>query len=270
MLKQPLIAVAVLCFKTAPLSHGFGILPSLPISSLPIRTSSHFRRDSSSTRPPFVLGLSEEESPPSDAEESVDASSSESTQTVKEHGVSVVKSLFQRIDDGGQKLKPMALNAKEKATSESSKKSVMYTIKSCMLFSLFIVYRAYRGFFVILPAVFREVYRKMDNAVESPFVDDEDLPQDLNAKTGKVRIRTAVTTSVLASVVTASYVIGGALRVLGKFLKTATSTSKVATSFEAAADEVVINEEKITRMTKREKDMGDETINGEGLNDLAP
>jgi len=63
-----------------------------------------------------------------------------------------------------------------------------------------------------------------------------------------MRLRTRITISVLSSVLTLSYVISGGLRVLGKFIRTFTSTTSVESSLEAAADEVVKNEDKLRKM----------------------
>mmetsp|Transcript_23125 Transcript_23125/g.32275 ORF Transcript_23125/g.32275 Transcript_23125/m.32275 type:complete len:239 (+) Transcript_23125:87-803(+) len=185
-------------------------------------------------------------------------------------------------------LKPMALEAREKASETTSSqddknngklKSIMYTAQSCILFTLFMTYRAYRGFFVLLPAVFREVYAKLElvTVETNPFDDDEDddlftakpletvnsdkSTQNVAEDTKpKRRLRTTVTTSILAGVVTMSYVVGGALRVLTKFIKTFmnsrntkygnqkenTPQHSVSVSFEAAADEMLMNEDKIS------------------------
>jgi len=206
------------------------------------------------------------------------------------NGPGLSESLFRKIDEVGEMLKPMALEAREKASEASSSqddnnngklKSIMYTAQSCILFTLFMTYRAYRGFFVLLPAVFREVYAKLELVTmeTNPFdeEDDDDLfaakpletvnddksTQDVAVAEDtkpKRRLRTTVTTSILAGVVTMSYVVGGALRVLTKFIKTFmnsrnnkngnqkgnTPQHSVSVSFEAAADEMLVNEDKIS------------------------
>lgn len=86
---------------------------------------------------------------------------------------------------------------------------------------LYIIYRGYRGFFVILPAVFREVYQQLE---ESDLVMDAYGDEDATEKNGggevgekkPLRLRTRITTSILSSILTMSYVVSGALRVLGK------------------------------------------------------
>jgi hypothetical protein len=154
-------------------------------------------------------------------------------------------------------------------------KKFRYRLQACGLFSLFILYRAYRGFFVILPAIFREVYKTMEKTVDSPFTDNDDIvslnmngEQDVNPKTGKLRLRTTVVVSILAGIVTLSYTVTGALRVLGKFLRTFTKTNSASSSFLAAADEMESNENKIMKLTDKKKNNmvnGDATTTMDGL-----
>lgn len=175
------------------------------------------------------------------------------------------RTLLQTLDEAGQSLKPRAVKASARASLVEKKgEKILYVLETCGLYSLFILYRAYRGFFVLLPAVFREVYSRMSTTVDSPF-ESTDLDnsgggyrQDIDPETGKLRWRTRFTVSLLAMIVTASYVVGGALRVLAKFVRTITQTSSVSGSFAAAADEQESNEDKIMRMANKRK-----TINGE-------
>ena len=99
---------------------------------------------------------------------------------------------------------------------------------------LYIFYRGYRGFFVILPAVFREVYRQLDESdlVMDAYGDDDEKEEDekehaLTADAGQqvspqqqqqppARWRTRITISVLSMVLTSSYVFSGAFRVIGE------------------------------------------------------
>lgn len=188
-------------------------------------------------------------------------------------GVNVGNSSFLRaVDEFGMSLKPRALQAYEKsltfnanATSVSSTpessvvngrvESLLYRAKSNIMWMLYIGYRGYRGFFVILPAVFREVYRQLE---ESDLVldayEDEDAQNgadDSSEADQPMRMRTRLTISVLSMILTASYVVSGLIRVLGMFVKTFTRTTSVESSLEAAADEVVSNEELLRRQTER-------------------
>jgi hypothetical protein len=191
----------------------------------------------------------------------------------EEEGRKPSSSLFVAIDDAGLSLKPRAEQAISRlALAESKGRKLRYLLQTCLLYTAFIVYRAYRGFFVILPAVFRSVYVRLERAVEAaPFEDSssasssaaaslDDDSDDINPETGKVRWRTRVTVSVLASIVTASYVLGGAARVLGRFVSSLAETSSVPESFQAAAAQQEVNESKILRRLS----VGDEGDKGMG------
>lgn len=171
------------------------------------------------------------------------------------------RSLLATIDDAGLSLKPRAETAIAKlALAETRGRKVKFLVQTCLLYTGFILYRAYRGFFVILPAVFRKVYQTLERAVDSAPFDNGDVPStsvsrksdndendDINPETGKVRWRTRVTVSILASIVTASYVVGGAIRVASRFTRNLLSTSNVSESLQAAAEEQEENETKIMR-----------------------
>jgi hypothetical protein len=166
------------------------------------------------------------------------------------------RSLLKLVDEAGQGLKPKAVKANAKAMlTDARGQKLIYVLQSCLLFSLFIVYRAYRGIFVILPAVFRQVYQKMENIVDRPFDDDSSVSAPKEPST----LRTRITVSLVAGVVTISYVVAGAVGVLFKFIRTMTATSDVSGSFAAAADEQEQNEDKISRLTRNES----KAINGE-------
>jgi hypothetical protein len=212
------------------------------------------------------------------AEEKSSSSSSSKKSGLSTKLTKSSKSVFRKIDEYGIALKPKAMEAKEKITTmKKPSKKFRYRLQACGLFSLFILYRAYRGFFVILPAIFREVYKTMEKTVDSPFTDDVDDPvsvamngekQDVNPKTGKLRLRTSVVVSLLAGIVTLSYTVTGALRVLGQFLRTVTKTSSASSSFLAAADEMEANESKIMKLTDKKKNNivnGDTTTTLDGL-----
>jgi hypothetical protein len=53
--------------------------------------------------------------------------------------------------------------------------------------------------------------------------------------------------SILSTVVTISYLIGGTIRIVGKFFRTIGTTSSVAESFGAAAKEACDHEDRIKR-----------------------
>lgn len=174
--------------------------------------------------------------------------------------------IWNKIDAAGQSLKPKAVRSNSKlALAETKSQRLKYILQTCVFYTLFIIYRAYRGFFVILPAVFREVYKKLQTAVDNPYDEENGVltattkDDDTNPQSGKVRWRTRITVSVLASIVTASYVLGGALRVLTRFVRKLTQDSgDVSGAFAAAASEQETNEDRIMRFAKKNR------INGEG------
>ena len=190
-------------------------------------------------------------------------------------------SFLRAVDNFGMKLEPWALRRYEKsltysitespalngtdtnsttATTKNSKfKSILYKIQANILWMLYIVYRGYRGFFVILPAVFKEVYRKLEDSdlVVDVYGDDEEDEKEyaVNANAGEkqqppTRLKTRITISFLSAMLTLSYVVSGLLRVLGKFIKTYTNTTSVESSLEAAAEEVAVNEDKLRSTLK--------------------
>lgn len=186
------------------------------------------------------------------------------------------------VDNFGMKLKPWALAAYDKrlkysnnnddtdgnetdtsvdATKKEQRvnkaKNILCRLQANLLWVSYIFYRGYRGFFVILPAVFREVYRQLEesNLVVDVYGDEEEDEKEYavneNAEQQQpeqkepMRVRTRLTITILSMMLTLSYVVSGALRVLGKFIKTFTNTTSVESSFEAAAEEVAVNEDKL-------------------------
>ncbi|GKY91571.1 hypothetical protein MPSEU_000129000 [Mayamaea pseudoterrestris] len=175
------------------------------------------------------------------------------------------QSILQVIDRAGLSLKPKAYRASEQANlADKRSKKALFLAKTCLYYTMFIFYRAYRGIFVILPVVFRQVYQKLGNAVESPFIDSVGK-DDVNPATGRVRLRTRITVSILASLVTLSYVIQGAFRVIMMFFRNLSKTSDVSGSFAAAAMEQEANERNLQRMARP-----DDLLNGVPMDDLKP
>jgi hypothetical protein len=177
-------------------------------------------------------------------------------------------SLFEKLNNFGMSLKPRALKLKQRQHAQdddgisNNGKRWITTVQICALWLGYILYRAYRGCFILLPAVFQETYRKLESNMDSPFVlddDDDDEPgqqhqSDVNPKTGKVRLRTRFTVSVLSAIVTFTYVIGGTVNVVMKFVQSAMESGSASSSLEAAANQVQRYEEKIRKMTDQTKD----------------
>lgn len=161
-----------------------------------------------------------------------------------EEEIKKTKSLAVTVNDLALNLKPEAQKAAVIAAGATKLKKVMYSLKSYCCYMLFILYRAYRGAFVLSPAVFRRVYAKLKDAIDSDLVNDIEF-ETSSSDTSKVSWRTKVTVSVLAGIVTFSYFLGGALRVVGKFFRTMANTTSAFKSFEAAADELVDSEGRV-------------------------
>lgn len=198
------------------------------------------------------------------------ASSSDNTSSSRSNSKKS-QSLLRAIDDAGLGLKPRAARASAKASlAETKSERILYVAKSCALYALFILYRAYRGLFIIAPAVFRATCEKLESVVdEAPFDDDDYYPTSddtIAGKNKKYPSRTRITVSILAAIVTASYMVGGALRVALKLVKLCASSRDVPKSLEAAAAEQERNEAKILRLADKNatKDKSaSSSINGE-------
>ena len=98
---------------------------------------------------------------------------------------------------------------------------------------------------MLLPAVFRRVYSRLETAVESDLSLEDD--REISSSEQTTSWKTKITVSVLATVVTCSYVIGGAAQIVGKFFRTVGKTSSVSESFGAAAKVAVDHEERLRR-----------------------
>jgi hypothetical protein len=165
------------------------------------------------------------------------------------------KSLVVLFNDWGQSFQSRAQKSSAKSYQAKTRSTkFICALQSSCYYILFILYRGYRGFFVILPVVFRRVYAKLETAMETDLSLEDGT--DHMSMAGSVSWRTRITVSVLATIVTFSYVLGGALRVATKFFRTVTKTSSVPQSFQAAADEIIEHEDRIRRI-------GNVDVNGE-------
>jgi hypothetical protein len=197
---------------------------------------------------------------------SLSSSSSSSSSSTSKKGREGILDL---INDIGQNFKPLAEKATAKGyQADTQTKKIFYAAQACVYYLLFILYRAYRGLFVLVPAVFRQVYRKMelamnsdltlqDNTITTTNDDDNDNDNvlvgisDAAATTeNNVSWRTKLTVSVLASVVTMSYMLGAVVKMMTKFVGTVSKSRSIPKSFEAAADELLTYEERVSRIGK--------------------
>ena len=78
----------------------------------------------------------------------------------------------------------------------------------------FVGYRAYRGFFVVLPAVYGEVYAQaLAQATEEHVsIRGVEVADDIDPTTGKLRMRSRVVMNVGALAFMGALVVGGAVR----------------------------------------------------------
>jgi len=161
-------------------------------------------------------------------------------------------SIYQVFDKFCTSMKPRADRAREKAVLVEDKvRKILYSTKACVYLSIFITYRAYRGFFVLLPEVFREVYRNMETVVDSPFADINDEENNSTPRKGKLPTGASIKVFILTSILTSSYVISGFCKVLRKFIGEARKTSSAEPAFRAAADTFVANEGQLMSLTSK-------------------
>jgi len=274
----------VVCFVLllGALAQAFQVPPRIRTTSAPYVSSLSLHRGFpvSTTRTTGVVLLALDEELPTFKKDIEDSDASSSNTENKKSPKKTGDNLVQRFDSFGQSLKPRAQEIDAKAASAAqtttTKARILLKAKAALFWMLYMGYRGYRGFFVILPAVFREVYQKMETAVDFRVLDDDkasttsaavDGGKDTNPETGKLRWRTRITVSLLAGIVTFTYVLGGLARVILKFTKTILSTSSLSGSFSAAANEVEDNEGRLMRLNKNYKDSnGAGNVNGSSQN----
>jgi hypothetical protein len=128
------------------------------------------------------------------------------------------------------KAKETGLRAKEASTKKAK---ILNLLMSSMCYLLFFVYRAYRGFFVILPAVFKRVYAKLETAVEDYALEERD---EAPAPTETVSWKTRLTVGICAIVVTGSFAMGGSIILIKTFVRAVLNTKSLPDSFDAVAD----------------------------------
>jgi len=261
MKQQALSLYVLVSALVAPFSHAFQ--PSTSAVRGPLRTTAApftLLKDAAAHFPEGSSGVDPSSSSSSDQQSSSSASSSNSMSSRSNKN----KSLLRTIDDYGLGLKPKAVKANAKASlAETKSERIPYMAKSCAYYALFILYRAYRGFFIIAPAIFRATCEKLESVVdEAPF---DDYPSsDIAEKNKKYPWRTRITVSILAAIVTTSYMVGGAIRVALKLIQSFLSSKDVPRSFQAAASEQERNEAKILRLAnKNAKSISSSSINGE-------
>jgi hypothetical protein len=164
------------------------------------------------------------------------------------------QSLFQWIDDMAQQLKPAAIRANEEATILKTKSVLKYRyfLQSYIFYCLFLCYRAYRGFFVILPAVFQATFMKLQSAVD-------DTPFDTTPASTGMKLRTRITISFVTSLIILSYVVSGAGRVLWTLIRSTMNGSNVFQSLQSALQMYEQNESILYQKSTTPSSISNET-----------
>jgi hypothetical protein len=173
------------------------------------------------------------------------------------------KSINSLLNELGLSFKARAEeNIRKSKESQLKSKRFGCALVSTFYFVLFLFYRAYRGFFVLLPEIFRRVYDKLESTVGV----DLSLEDKKVAGVRSVTWQTKLTVFILATVVTCSYFIGGVFRIASKFCSSIGRTSSVPESFGAAAREAVDHENRI----RKKMLILDDNQAGESADGLSP
>lgn len=128
------------------------------------------------------------------------------------------KKLSERIDDIGALMKMSAEESRQASRdcSVNAAKQKLYICKAGLFYTLFLIYRAYRGFFILLPAVFRQVYQLLELNAEKMAMEGS-LGSGFGSASGTPSWRTRITMSTVASIVTVRYLLRGFCHTMEKF-----------------------------------------------------
>eukprot|EP00429_Kryptoperidinium_foliaceum_P014955 CAMPEP_0176031744 /NCGR_PEP_ID=MMETSP0120_2-20121206/15655_1 /TAXON_ID=160619 /ORGANISM="Kryptoperidinium foliaceum, Strain CCMP 1326" /LENGTH=241 /DNA_ID=CAMNT_0017365043 /DNA_START=197 /DNA_END=922 /DNA_ORIENTATION=+ len=189
---------------------------------------------------------------PSSATKLSTSSSSDSDNNVEKES----KSINDLLSELGTSFQNRAeQNAKKCKEADTRKNKILYGVVSTFYYLLFLLYRSYRGFFVLLPAVFRRVYAKMEVAMKDGVL-EEDV-KEINGSDDETKMtwKTKITVAVCSAVVTMSYVLGALGRTLVTFFKSLKNTKSIPDSFGAVAEEMSREDkkEKVKNETKDDK-----------------
>ena len=157
-----------------------------------------------------------------------------SDENSKEDQFEKLTSIDYLLGELGASFKSKAREKGFRAKKASTKKGkIMNALLSSLYYLLFFIYRAYRGFFVILPEVFKRVYAKLETALED-YADEgsDEKPQT----TETVSWRTRLTVSICAIVFTGSYAVGGSIEMIKTFIRAALNTKSLPDSLGAVAE----------------------------------
>ena len=123
-------------------------------------------------------------------------------------------SLFARFNNFGLSLKDRSRRQREALKGANLLLKLPRGAYVAALSLAFVAYRAYRGFFVVLPAVYGEVYAQaLAQATEEHVsIRGVEVADDIDTKTGKLRMRSRVVMNVGALAFMGALVVGGAVR----------------------------------------------------------
>ena len=122
-------------------------------------------------------------------------------------------SLFARFNNFGLSLKDRSRKQREALKGAGLMKLPRGAYVAALSLA-FVAYRAYRGFFVVLPAVYGEVYAQaLAQATEEHVsIRGVEVADDIDPKTGKLRLRSRVVMNVGALAFMGALMVGGAVR----------------------------------------------------------
>ena len=171
-------------------------------------------------------------------------------------GKSILESIgavLHRIDKVGLSTKPKAKQASVLYTASTGRGArLKYLAQSFLFFTLYIIYYAARGILAIVPLVYQQLYAKFGNVVEYPFQEpDAVMTRDVNPATGTLRWRTRIMVGVLAAVLSASYVLVGALRVGRTAFQSLRQTRSLIEALKASVEQLEDNAHKMQRFADR-------------------
>mmetsp|Transcript_9025 Transcript_9025/g.13891 ORF Transcript_9025/g.13891 Transcript_9025/m.13891 type:complete len:193 (-) Transcript_9025:1086-1664(-) len=119
-----------------------------------------------------------------------------------------IKTAPRDLHEIGFNFKTRGLEYRDKVKTASRKRNKMgFAALATLNFAVFTMYRAYRGFFVILPAVFIEVRNKL----ERKEITSLEVAEDIDPKTGKLKLRSTILMNLGAAIFTAVIVLRTAI-----------------------------------------------------------
>ena len=162
-----------------------------------------------------------------------------------------IKSLGRKVDQFCSKVQPKANQATILYTASTDTwQRFGYLCKLLAFYTIYLLYSGIRGIGVAMPPVYKQLYAKFGNVVEYPF-EDQIVTRDVNPETGNLRWRTRVNVGLLAGMLSASYVVAGAVRVVWAFGGRVRETRSIVESLEAAVQKQEENEIRMKRMGNR-------------------